>query len=240
MVDNLLTITQDDLKTALNHKRPVIVYFYDSDEKTDKPLESALKSVAKKNTDDLVVARVDVTENRRLFKQYGPLATPALVTLVKGFLGHKVKSEAEAVRPKDVRAHVDYLLERGPEPADDNGVAERPTATPSKKSATKQVTDRTFKKDVLKAKTPVLVDFWAPWCAPCQALAPFMEEIAGEYKGRVRIAKLNVDQNPATKDNYQIMSIPTLMMFKDGEPIERRTGANAATIRAMIDEALLT
>ena len=238
MVDNLITITQDNLKAALNHKRPVLVYFYDGDDRTDKPLESALKSVAKKNADDLVIARVDVAQNNRTYNQYGPLATPALVTLVKGFLGHKVKSEAEAIRPKDVRAHADYLLERGPEPVDDNEIPERQAATPAR-SATKEVTDRSFKKDVLKAKTPVLVDFWAPWCGPCQVIAPFMEEIAAEYKGKVRIAKVNVDHNPAAKNSYQVQSIPTLIMFKDGEPIERRTGADAKTIRAMIEESLL-
>jgi thioredoxin 1 len=238
MVDNLMTITQDNLKAALSHKRPVLVYFYDGSEKADKPLESALQSVAKKNADDLVIARVDVSQNSRTYNQYGPLATPALVTLVKGFLGHKVKSEAEAVRPKDVRAHADYLLERGPEPVDDNDPVAQPTVA-SKQAATKTVTDKTFKKDVLKAKTPVLVDFWAPWCGPCQVIAPFMEEVAAEYKGKVRIAKVNVDHNPAAKNTYQVMSIPTLIMFKDGEPIERRSGADAGTIRAMIDEALL-
>jgi thioredoxin 1 len=236
MAENLITITNDNLKDATRQKIPVVLYFYDSQDKADKPLEKALESTAKKNRDDIVIARVNVADNPRTYNNYGPLATPAIVTLVKGFLGHKVKSEAEAVRPKDIRAHVDYLLDRGPEPVDN---AEVDMTEKELKPATRQVTDMSFKKDVLKAKTPVLVDFWAAWCQPCLVLAPFMEEIAREYKGKVRIAKLNVDQNPYAKNSYQVTSIPTLIMFKDGEPVERRSGADMETIRTMIDEVLL-
>lgn len=88
-----------------------------------------------------------------------------------------------------------------------------------------KVTDATFDAEVLKAKEPVLVDFWAEWCPPCRAIAPALEEIAQSMNGRVKIVKLNVDENPATAAKYGIMSIPALMLFKNGELASRQIGA---------------
>ena len=78
------------------------------------------------------------------------------------------------------------------------------------------VTDGSFEEDVLKAEDPVLVDYWAEWCGPCKAIAPILGEIAEEYAGRLKIAKLNIDENPSTPPKYGIRGIPTLMLFKDG------------------------
>lgn len=88
-----------------------------------------------------------------------------------------------------------------------------------------KVTDANFDLDVLKASTPVVVDFWAEWCGPCRMIAPALEEIAGQLGDKVRIVKLNVDENPKTAAKYGIMSIPTLMMFKNGEIASRQVGA---------------
>lgn len=85
-------------------------------------------------------------------------------------------------------------------------------------------TDATFQKDVLEAGTPVLVDFWATWCGPCKMIAPVLEEIAGEQSGKLTIAKLDVDQNAASAQKYSVMSIPTLILFKNGQPAERLVG----------------
>ena len=87
------------------------------------------------------------------------------------------------------------------------------------------VTDDTFEETVLKTTLPVLVDFWAVWCPPCKIIAPFVEEIAGEYEGRAVICKLNVDENHETAQKYGIRSIPTLLFFKDGEIKEQVVGA---------------
>ena len=91
--------------------------------------------------------------------------------------------------------------------------------------ATVKVTDDSFETDVLKASQPVLVDFWAEWCGPCRMIAPALEEIAGTLNGTVKIVKLNVDENPQTAAKYGIMSIPTLMIFKNGELASRQVGA---------------
>jgi thioredoxin 1 len=92
-------------------------------------------------------------------------------------------------------------------------------------SMVEKVTDATFEKDVLKASGPVVVDFWAEWCGPCRMIAPALEEISNSLNGKVKVVKLNVDENPGTAAKYGIMSIPTLMLFKDGQLASRQIGA---------------
>ncbi|HUP91271.1 MAG TPA: thioredoxin TrxA [Solimonas sp.] len=87
------------------------------------------------------------------------------------------------------------------------------------------VTDASFEQDVLKSAEPVLVDFWAEWCGPCRMIAPILEQIAGETQGRLKIAKLNVDENPATPPKYGIRGIPTLILFKNGQIAGTQVGA---------------
>ena len=87
-----------------------------------------------------------------------------------------------------------------------------------------KVSDATFDAEVLKAKEPVVVDFWAEWCTPCRAIAPALEEIAGSMNGKVKIVKLNVDDERTIAEKYSIMSIPTLILFKDGQPASRQVG----------------
>ena len=88
-----------------------------------------------------------------------------------------------------------------------------------------KVSDSDFEAQVLKSTEPVVVDFWAEWCGPCKMIAPALEEIAGTMNGKVKIVKLNVDENPNTAAKYGIMSIPTLLMFKNGEISSRQVGA---------------
>lgn len=101
------------------------------------------------------------------------------------------------------------------------------------------LTDDTFDNDVLKSPVPVLVDFWADWCGPCKMIAPLLDEIAGEYKGRLKVAKLNIDQNNRTPPSFGIRGIPTLLLFKNGEVEATKVGAlSKSQLVAFVDSNL--
>ena len=101
------------------------------------------------------------------------------------------------------------------------------------------VTDDSFEQEVLKSSDPVLVDYWADWCGPCKMIAPVLDEIAEEYDGKIKVAKINIDQNPDTPPRYGIRGIPTLMLFKQGEVEATKVGAvSKSQLTAFIDSNL--
>ena len=102
-----------------------------------------------------------------------------------------------------------------------------------------EISDQTFDQEVINSATPVLIDFWAPWCGPCKAIAPVVEEVAGTYAGRLKVVKMNVDDNPQTPSRYGVRGIPNLILFKSGQVAEQIVGAvpKAHLVRA-IDSAL--
>ena len=103
--------------------------------------------------------------------------------------------------------------------------------------ATHKVSDATFADDVLKSKEPVVVDFWAEWCGPCKMIAPALEEIATALGPKAKIVKINIDENPKTPSQYGVRGIPTLMVFKGGEVVERFVGAKPkSALQAVLDE----
>jgi thioredoxin 2 len=99
------------------------------------------------------------------------------------------------------------------------------TPLPAGSAGPLTVSDATFAAEVERAPTPVLVDMWAPWCGPCRTLGPIVDELAGELAGRVRVAKMNVDENPTTSSRFSVRSIPTLLVFKEGREVDRIVGA---------------
>lgn len=102
-----------------------------------------------------------------------------------------------------------------------------------------RLSDENFKKEILDAKMPCLVDFWAEWCVPCKKVGPVVEEISKEYHGKVKVAKMNIDEGPKTASSYGVMSIPTLMFFKDGQVAGQIVGAvGKPELKAKIEEHL--
>lgn len=102
-----------------------------------------------------------------------------------------------------------------------------------------EVTDSNFKAEVVSSDVPVLVDFWAAWCGPCRMVAPVVEELAGDYEGKLKVTKLNVDENQETAREHGIMSIPTLLLFKEGKVVQRMVGAMPkAEFSKQIDQIL--
>jgi len=103
----------------------------------------------------------------------------------------------------------------------------------------KEITDANFEQEVIKAKTPVLVDMWAPWCGPCRMVAPVIDKLSTQYEGKIKFCKMNVDDNQATASRYQIMSIPTMLLFKDGVVADTIVGAvPESSIKSKIDKLL--
>jgi thioredoxin 1 len=106
-------------------------------------------------------------------------------------------------------------------------------------NAIRKVTDATFEAEVLASPLPVLVDYWAEWCGPCKMIGPLLDESAVSYAGRLNVAKLNIDENANTPSQYHVRGIPTLMLFKDGQPVATRVGAlSKSQLTAFIDENL--
>ena len=103
----------------------------------------------------------------------------------------------------------------------------------------KHVSDASFEKEVLQSTTPVLVDYWAEWCGPCKMIAPVLEEVAKQYAGRLTVAKLDIDANPATTSSFGIRGIPTLILFKGGKPHAQKVGAlSKSQLAAFVDSNL--
>jgi len=105
--------------------------------------------------------------------------------------------------------------------------------------AIQHVTDTTFATEVLASDVPVLVDYWAEWCAPCKMIAPMLDESAQSYSGQLKVAKINIDDNPSTPSQYHVRGIPTLMLFRNGQPVATQVGAvSKAQLNAFIEKNL--
>ncbi|HML24329.1 MAG TPA: thioredoxin [Aggregatilinea sp.] len=213
--DMPLNTNDQSIDRVLNSGLPVALVLYSGS--LDAALDEALRQVAKADAGQLLVARLDAQANPRAAAQNsGPL--PALI----GYRDGQETDRAAVITPSSFRAHVDYLLGRGSRPVELEPVRAQAAAASGKPVV---VTDATFQAEVVNSDLPVVVDLWAPWCTPCRMIAPVLEKLAKEYAGQMKIAKVNVDENPRTSSQFNVRSIPTLLVFRDGKIVDRVVGA---------------
>ncbi|HEX3053033.1 MAG TPA: thioredoxin [Aggregatilineaceae bacterium] len=227
--DTPLTTNDQSFDRVLHVGLPVALLIENGT--TDPSLDEALRAVAKTDAGRLLVARARAADNPQIANTAAG-SVPALILYREGQELTRTTSPTAA----SFRAYTSYLLGRGPLPAHD-----QPAAPPKSTAPTKPiiVTDATYQRDVLHSDLPVLVDLWAAWCGPCRMIAPIVEKLAGEYAGRMKFAKLNVDENPLTANQLQIRGIPTLLVYRGGKLVDKIVGAAPEPmLRQKIDAVL--
>jgi thioredoxin 1 len=220
-------------RTVLQADLPVVAVFWSAQETPRQQLDAVLEQAAREYAAEALVVKLDVADAPQARAGHNVDTLPQFLFFRHGKLVARARGtpSAEALRP-----WVEYLLERGPRPA---------TKKPSQESAPAgdghplTVTDANFDQEVLGADAPALVDFWAAWCGPCRMVAPSVEQLAHDFGSRAVVAKLDVDANPATAQRYGVMSIPTLILFRNGQEVDRVMGAQPLHVLRQRLEALL-
>jgi thioredoxin len=226
--DSPITTNDQSLDRVLAAGLPVALVFLGSDPSAD--LVEAMERLARENAGDLLLAKVWAKDSPEAAQRYQVGRTPALVSVRNG----QVLTKAEGTGSADLPAHIAYLLGKGPKPESPRGsqnggftgtAAQGVSGTQAGSGAPRVVTDATFDQEVLHAQGTVLVDFWAPWCGPCRMVEPVVEKLARELSGKLHVAKVNVDENPAISQRYGVQSIPTMMLVRNGRIVDRWMGA---------------
>jgi thioredoxin 1 len=198
---------------------PVVFVFLD--EAASPALKEAMNRLAREQAGQLLVVEVPAKDNPASVRRYQISHLPAAVTVRRG----QVLSKAGGISGADLDKHAAFLLGKGPQPAQPEAAGASSAQRPGGNAHPYVVTDATFEQDVLRSPQPVLVDFWAPWCGPCRIVAPVVEKLAQEMAGRLRVAKVNVDENPFSAQRYGVQGIPTMLVVKNGQVADRWVGA---------------
>jgi thioredoxin 1 len=217
--DSVLASSDLSLDRVLHAGLPVSLVFYDKDLPND--LRQRMDDLARQYAGKALIVTLARADAAQAASRFGVRQFPSLVTVRDG----KSVTTVESVRPDDLKPHIAHLLGEGPRPAP--RVVPRPQAAPKPSVASGPVTvsEADFDREVLQSDSPVLVDFWAPWCAPCRMVAPALDAIARDKGETLKVAKVNVDENPGLASRYGAMSIPTMIVVKSGREVDRWVGA---------------
>lgn len=218
--DTVLTSSDMSLDRVLNAGLPVALVFYDQSLPAD--LRQAMDDLARQYAGKALMVMLARADAPQATSRFGVRGLPALVTVRDG----KAVANREGLMAGDLKPYLAHLLGEGPLPSP--RVADRPNTTP--KPAHTQghpvsVNEAEFEREVLRADRPVLVDFWAPWCAPCHMVAPALEAIARDHARALKVVKVNVDENPGLATRFGAMSIPTMIVVNGGREVDRWVGA---------------
>lgn len=240
-IDSVLHTGQQSIDRVLRAGLPVVLAFWRRNVAQSRELDPILDEMARTHAGRILVAKVDAEAEPGLVERYSLRLVPSLVLIIDG---KPVTTLPGRVDDSSVRAWLAYLANGGvqPAPATGPGVpaasgqplptngkshagADGPaTVRPQAGAAPLVVTDATFQR-VIGDASVALVDFWAEWCGPCRMVAPSVDQLAREFAGRAVVAKVNVDQNPRTAQQYNIMSIPALLIFRNGRVVDQIVGA---------------
>jgi len=236
--DTPLTTTDQAIDRLLAAGLPVLLVFHAGGAPGDVRRE--MERIARERAGRLLVVQADMRDAPVAARRFSVGRTPALVDVRDG----APVGRADGIAAGDLETHAKFLLGEGPKPearTTEAGAGGRATVGPDGQPAGKPVpvTDVTFERDVLRAASPVLVDFWAPWCGPCRITDPMVERLAKEQAGRIIVAKVNVDENPRVAERFGIQAIPTMLVVKDGKVIDQWSGAlPESALRARIAAVL--
>ncbi len=245
-----------NLDRVLSTERPMLIAFEAPNCEPCRSLEPILRELAKEFSGRALVVRVEDSREGDLATRFRLTRAP---TLVCWSGGREMARLEGAVDVETVRRHMTFLLGAGarPQPTSGPSIPLGAAAAPAAGTATSSrsggaatgagasdgapivVTDSTFSAQVLQSPLPVLVDFWAPWCGPCRIISPLVEELGRQYIGRLRVAKVNTDENPLHASQLGIMGIPTLIFFKSGREVDRVVGVvPRATLAGRVERVL--
>ena len=229
MGDEPINVTDAAFERAvLQADRPVVVGLWSRVVDRAERLRAVLEATARRYAGEVRAVGLEAGDAPQTHARYEVDALPQFLFFRDGRLVARARGLPTEAQ---IRPWVEYLLGRGPEPA-----ARGPAPEPAVAARPVAVTDGDFEQLVLGAQVPVVVDFWAAWCGPCRLIGPVVEQMAAEYSGRVLVAKLDVDANPRTAQRYGVMSIPTLIFFKDGQEVDRVIGAQPEQVlRSRLD-----